>query len=84
LRCVGIANERAVNGATAGATRVKVRRGCFKLNNSASADLIALKDVGQQCFIVDNDTVALTNGTNTRSVCGIIRDVDSTGVWVDI
>ena len=63
---------------------MKVRRGCFRFANSASADAIALADVGADCYIVDDQTVALTNGSSTRSVAGKIHDVDSSGVWVDM
>ena len=85
LKCVGIATERADNSAgLASAIRVKVRRGCFRFANSAAADLIALADIGADCFIVDDQTVAKTNGGATRSIAGKIRDVDADGVWVQI
>ena len=85
LKTVGIATERADNSAgAAGAIRVKVRRGCFRFTNSAAADLIALADIGADCFIVDDQTVAKTNGGATRSIAGKIRDVDADGVWVQI
>lgn len=83
-RCVGIAQALAdnTNGAD-GAVSVKVRRGCFRLKNSTAGDLIDLGDVGLDCYIVDDQTVAKTNGGSTRSVAGTIRDVDATGVWVE-
>ena len=85
LKCVGVAQERADNSAgAASAIRVKVRRGCFRFANSAAADLIALADIGADCFIVDDQTVAKTNGGATRSIAGKIRDVDADGVWVQI
>lgn len=85
LKSVGRVEERADNtGGADGAIRVKVRRGVFRYANSAAGDLIALADVGANCFIVDDQTVAKTNGTNTRSVAGVIRDVDAGGVWVQI
>ena len=85
LKCVGIATERADNSAgLASAIRVKVRRGCFRFANSSAADLIALADIGADCFIVDDQTVAKTNGGATRSIAGKIRDVDADGVWVQI
>jgi hypothetical protein len=33
--------------------------------------------------VVDDQTVAKTNGSSSRSVAGIIRDVDADGVWVE-
>lgn len=81
-RAVGVFEARADNtGGAAGAIRARVRRGCFRFKNSA-ADEITLADVGNNCFIVDDETVARTNGSNTRSIAGVIRDVDAQGVWV--
>lgn len=83
-RCVGVAQETADNTAGAdGAVSVKVRRGCFRMANSTSTDLIDIGDVGLDCYIVDDQTVAKTNGSSTRSVAGKVRDVDAAGVWVE-
>lgn len=82
---VGRAEERIDNSAgAAGAVTVKVKKGVFRFNNSAAADEIVLSDVGADCFIVDDQTVAKTNGTNTRSVAGKVVDLDAQGVWVEI
>ena len=84
LKAVGVAIEQADNSAgAAGDIRVKVRRGLFQFGNSAAGDLITLADVGADCYIVDDQTVAKTNGTATRSVAGKVRDVDAGGVWVE-
>lgn len=64
------------------AVTVKARRGTFRWNNSTAADAIAAADIGSDCYIVDDQTVAKTSGTNTRSVAGKIMDVDAQGVWV--
>lgn len=84
LKCVGVSESRANNtGGAASALRVKVRRGCHQFANSLAGDLVVLADVGADCWIVDNQTVAKTNGSNTRSVAGKVRDVDAAGVWVE-
>lgn len=85
LRGIGIAEKTADNSAgAAGAINVEYRRdGWYRFANSAAGDLITLADVGADCFIVDDQTVAKTNGTNTRSVAGKVRDVDATGVWIE-
>lgn len=84
LKAVGIADASADNSAgAASAIRVKVRRGCFKLANSASTDQITLADIGADAYIVDDQTVAKTSGSSTRSVAGVIRDVESDGVWIE-
>lgn len=69
---------------TDGATtkKVKARSGIFRFGNSAAADEIAADDIGKDCYIVDDQTVALTHDTNTRSLAGKVYDVDATGVWV--
>lgn len=67
----------------AGNVRVEMERGVFKFGNSSAGDLIANTEYGKQVFIVDDQTVAKTNGGSTRSVAGICRGVDSDGVWVE-
>lgn len=84
LTAVGVAERFVDNtGGGAGAQRVPVRRGLYRFANSASADLITLSDVGSSAYIVDDQTVAKTSGSNTRSVAGPIRDVDADGVWIE-
>lgn len=84
LKTVGVVQETVDNTLGAnGAVSGKVRRGCWKFANSSAGDLIAAADWGAQCFIVDDQTVAKTNGGSTRSVAGIIRHVEADGVWVE-
>lgn len=84
LKAVGVAQATVDNTAGAnGDLKVPTRRGCFRFANSAAGDLIVLSDVGSDCFVVDDQTVAKTNGTGTRSVAGKVRDVDADGVWVE-
>jgi len=88
LIALGRAEHQANNSAgAAGAITLRIRRGVFLWNNSpAGADLIATVNIGQQAFIVDDNTVALTSATGTRSAAGRIYDIDSqTGnVWVEV
>lgn len=83
LVAIGRAEESA-SAVSAGDASVRVCRGVFKFANSAAADAIAQADVGADCYIVDDQTVAKTNGTNTRSRAGQIVAVDADGVWVQI
>lgn len=78
---VGRAEDNGVS-TTAGVTAQRYRPGTFRFANSSAGDLIAVADIGAPCYIVDDQTVAKTNGTNTRSPAGIIDGVDSLGVWV--
>lgn len=81
----GIARETVDNtGGAAGALRIEVQPGHYYFANSAAGDLIALADVGTDCFIVDDQTVAKTNGGATRSRAGKIIDVDASGVLVAV
>jgi len=44
--------------------------------NSSSTDAITSAQLLQNCFAVDDQTVAKTNGSNTRSVAGRVWRVD--------
>ena len=78
---VGRAEKRG-SSTTAGVTSQRYRPGIFRFANSAAGDLIAVADIGAVCYIVDDQTVAKTNGTNTRSPAGVVDGVDALGVWV--
>lgn len=78
---VGRAEER-VTSTTAGVTGINYKVGTFRFANSAAGDLIADTEIGTVCYIVDDQTVAKTNGTNTRSPAGVVESVDAQGVWV--
>lgn len=81
----GVFEETVDNSAGADAAKTaKVRLGVFKFGNSASSDEITAAEVGDACYIVDDQTVAKTNGGSTRSAAGIVMGVDSDGVWVQI
>lgn len=84
LKALGRAESYVANPGAAGAEKVTVRRGVFRFGNSSAGDAIALSDVGANCYIVDDQTVAKTDGTGTRSIAGVVRDVDAQGVWVEI
>lgn len=56
--------------------------GIFRFNNSASTDAITAADVGKVCFVVDDQTVAKTDGSSARSPAGFVDHVDANGVWV--
>lgn len=70
-------------GGADGDKTVNVRRGkAFRWSNSGS-DPVAQANFGQTCYIEDDETVAATDGTGTRSAAGIVVGVDSDGVWVE-
>jgi hypothetical protein len=78
LIVVGRSDKEADNtSGAAGAIKVEIDQGTFPWGNSAAGDLIALDDIGKPCYIVDDQTVALTDGGGTRSLAGIIVNVDT-------
>ena len=77
-------SEEAVDNADGGDGDVilQVRRGVqFKWGNLA-ADPVTQASLGKVCYIADNQTVAATSGSNTRSQAGTVMGVESDGVWV--
>lgn len=85
LKARGVAQEHVDNrDGAAGDLRIESRRGLFPFANSTSTDEITRADIGASAYIVDDQTVAKTSATSTRSIAGVIRDVDSNGVWVEI
>lgn len=83
LIALGRAEKRRA-AASNGAVTVPIRRGVFCFANSGSTDAITRAEIGDPAYIVDDQTVAKTNGSGTRSAAGTIRDVDAQGVWVEI
>jgi hypothetical protein len=82
LIALGVARDsvdNTVGAAANGSKFVTCDVGEFEFENSASADLIAIGDIGADCYIVDDQTVAKTDGTGTRSRAGKIINVTAAG-----
>jgi len=77
--------EQAVDntGGADGDQEILIRRGKAFYWQNHGADLVAQANVRQNCFIVDDQTVAATNGAGTRSIAGVVVAVDANGVWVE-
>lgn len=84
LIALGVCREQVVTGASNTADPPQVDCGIFKFENSAGGDEILDNDCGAVCYIVDDQTVALTDGTSTRSVAGLVFKVESDGVLVAV
>lgn len=69
-------------GGAAGAVVVPVRRGLMFQWANAADDPVTQALLGKPCYVEDNQTVAATNGGNTRSPAGYVYGVDADGVWV--
>ena len=67
---VGRAEESVTGGGSAGDVSCRFRPGVFRFKNSASSDAITVAQIGDVCFVVDDETVAKTDGTGTRSPAG--------------
>ena len=83
--CVGVGRAEYTVDNSAGAAvalSVEYRVGTCLFANSAAGDLIVIADIGKACFIVDDQTVAKTDGTATRSRAGIVEGLETNGVWV--
>jgi hypothetical protein len=83
LKAVGVAQETVDNSSTGtntNGTKVPVKSGEIfgPFDNSAASDEITVADREALCYIVDDETVALTSNS-TRSIAGVIKDVDSAG-----
>lgn len=81
---LGRAEASANNlGGADGAKTVLVRRKkAFKFLN-LTGDLVTQADIGKSCYIVDDQTVAKTNGGTTRSVAGKVLAIEPDGVWIE-
>jgi len=85
LKARGVCIERADNSAgAAGDISVDSRPGVYNFKNSSAGDLITRAEIGIDCYIVDDQTVAKTSGSSTRSIAGKVVDVNADGVWVRI
>ncbi|MCF1184049.1 hypothetical protein L0E83_11470 [Marichromatium gracile] len=81
LTAVGRFVERVEGGAVAGAVSVLVETGVFRY---AAAEAIDRTAIGAEGYIVDDQTVSLSDGGGTRSRAGRIVDVEPLGVWIRI
>jgi len=71
-------------GGVDGDVTAMVQAGEYCWSNSTAGDAITQADVGQDCYLVDDQTVAKTSASGTRSRAGVIAGVDTKGVWVNM
>ncbi len=84
LGLMGVGRVRETVDNSAGlddAADVAIERGIYRFANEPT-DPVAAADIGSVCYIVDDQTVAKTDGTASRSIAGRVIDVDTQGVWV--
>lgn len=82
LTYLGRAEESVDNtgGADGAATVLVRRRNAFKWGNDGS---ITQAHQGKTAYIVDDQTLAATDGAGTRSAAGRIVSVESDGIWIE-
>lgn len=82
---IGVACEDVVNAGAAGAKRVTFERGVFPMANSSAGDAIVdPTECDKTVYIVDDQTVAKTDGTGSRSAAGKVERVEGGMVFVRI
>lgn len=85
LVTVGVATATVDNtGGAAAAKQVPVEGGVFGFQNSTSTDAITKADLFNDCYVVDNQTVAKTSNTNARPVAGKIVHLEDGLVYVHV
>lgn len=75
LKVVGVADNYSEG------EDVTVRKGTYLFENNGN---ITAADIGDKCYIVDDQTVGLQADVTNDVEAGEIFDVDSEGVWVKI
>jgi hypothetical protein len=83
-RVVGVFCRSVTGGATDGAETVDIEDGTWLFKNSAGVDALTSANVDQYCFVIDDETVAKLSAAGTRPIAGIVREVTSAGVWVEL
>lgn len=74
LKVIGCAQNAAISG-----ENVSVEEGCFAYDGTG----ITNADIGKTVYVVDDQTVSLSGGTN-GVIAGTVYDVDPEGVWVAV
>lgn len=85
--CLGIWDHSAENAGADGDVVACVRRKQQFLVRNSTADPVTQADLGAVVYVEDNQTIAKTDGTDTRSVAGHFMGFDvqyPEFVWVEI
>jgi hypothetical protein len=85
LKTLGVCQKNVNNNPGAnGAKEVEVRRGVFPFKNSTAGDAITIAEIGTDCYVIDNETVAKTDGSAARSIAGKVEFLRDGMVWVRV
>ena len=80
LRVIGVNETAKIDNADDGEEILPEKR-IYRLGNSTTYPL-TIANIAQVCYVEDDQTVA--GDSTNRVAAGIVFDVDSTGVWVDM
>ncbi len=83
LTVLGVSEQTVKNTGADGASKVPFMRGTFGFFNHA-ADLIGASDLNKLAYIVDDQTVAKTDGSGTRSAAGKIMHIEGGQIFVRV
>lgn len=83
LQICGRCEERLSTGASNTKT-VKFKSGCFYYASGTTFETIDADDIGEVCYVVDDQTVGLSGATGANAIAGRVYDVDTYGVAVNI
>lgn len=83
-RVVGWFDSSATGGASDGDVTVDTLEGVILVKNSAGVDAITVADIDRFCFVIDDETVARHSAGGLRPRAGVVREVTSEGVWVEV
>jgi hypothetical protein len=82
LIVMGVAQKDVDNtGGSNGAVSVDVEAGALYKFANDGGDAIVAASVGSDCFLTDDQTLAKTDATSTKSRAGKVARLDSDGVW---
>lgn len=80
IQVIGCAAEKVdETGKASGTDNITILMGTFRYKNG---DTVTDANIGDICYVVDDQTVSVTNSGSNAAIAGIVADVDSDGVWV--
>lgn len=76
---LGVATKKVVGNGTNGGVSVPYECGDFEFESGTAGDALTIANVGDQVFLIDDDTAGATNGGATRSALGTMVGVSAAG-----
>lgn len=73
--CLGVAIVGVANPGAAGAKEVGYEVGDYEFDSGTAGDALTVANIGDQVFIIDDNTMGATNGGSTRSAGGTMVGV---------